>query len=159
MLVLGSMPGFESLKQSRYYAHARNRFWPMMESLLGIPAQSDYEEKIHLLNDAGVGLWDVIASCKREGSLDAGIDVSSEIYNEFEDSLRSRFRVSRICCNGLKAYDSFMRRIMPNLPGDIVARLEVFCLPSTSPANASFKMDDLLLPWSMAFKGLCRPYS
>ena len=83
------MPGTESLYQGRYYAHVRNRFWPLMASMFGFPAESTYEERINSLIDAGIGLWDVIASCRRKGSLDAGIEVSSETYNDFDTLLRT----------------------------------------------------------------------
>ena len=156
VLILGSMPGTESLCQGRYYAHARNRFWPLMSSMFGIPAEFSYEERICSLNDAGIGLWDVIATCKRKGSLDTGICISSEAYNDFNTLLLSYPGISNIYCNGSKAYVSFTKNILPGLNGVVAARLEVFRLPSTSPANASSRLDDLLRSWSAAFNNVHR---
>ena len=149
ILVLGSMPGERSLRQGEYYAHARNRFWPIMEAVLGVPAGAPYGERIRLLNDAGVGLWDVISSCERRGSLDTGIVVPTEIYNDFESLFRSYENLSIICCNGGKAYKTFLRCILPNLDMRIATRLKIAGFPSTSPANATYSFEDIVMAWSM----------
>ena len=74
VLVLGSMPGMASLQAARYYAHPRNRFWPLMGALCGFDPQLDPAQRLARLQQAGVGLWDVIGRCRRRGSLDAAID-------------------------------------------------------------------------------------
>ena len=73
VLVLGSLPGDESLRQAQYYAHPRNAFWKIMGSLLGFDPSLPYGERLSLLNRGGVGLWDVVASGVRPGSLDQHI--------------------------------------------------------------------------------------
>ncbi|HBN52823.1 MAG TPA: DNA-deoxyinosine glycosylase, partial [Stenotrophomonas sp.] len=79
VLVLGSMPGMASLQAARYYAHPRNRFWPLMGALCGFDPQLDYAQRMAGLQAAGVGLWDVIGRCRRRGSLDAAIVRGSEV--------------------------------------------------------------------------------
>ena len=74
LLILGSLPGDASLKAAQYYAHPRNGFWPLIggvvgEDLVALP----YDQRLTRLLAHGVGLWDVIASAERAGSLDAAI--------------------------------------------------------------------------------------
>ena len=82
-LVLGSMPGVASLQKHQYYAHPRNAFWPIMEELFAIEQSRAYEERCAMLSSAGVGVWDVLKSCKRAGSLDSNIETNSEQVNDF----------------------------------------------------------------------------
>ena len=81
VLVLGSMPGAASLQEARYYAHPRNRFWPLMGALCGFDPQLEYARRIENMQRAGIGLWDVIGQCRRRGSLDADIVRGSEVPN------------------------------------------------------------------------------
>jgi len=148
VLVLGSMPGEESLRQGLYYAHPRNRFWPLMETVFGIPAGLTFEERIVRLNDAGIGLWDVLASCSREGSLDANIVTSTECYNDFYNLFNSFPGIVSICCNGLKAYKAFSMHVLLRLDSRLSRKLAVISMPSTSPANARYGLADLVLIWS-----------
>ena len=76
LLILGSLPGQESLRQQQYYAHPRNAFWRVMEAVLGIPTDTPYPQRCQALMDAGIALWDVCASARRPGSLDGAIPVS-----------------------------------------------------------------------------------
>lgn len=74
VLILGSLPGEASLAAGQYYAHARNGFWRLIGAVIGRDlALMDYPARLAALSGAGVGLWDVIASAERSGSLDAAI--------------------------------------------------------------------------------------
>ncbi|PZU11030.1 DNA-deoxyinosine glycosylase [Sphingomonas sp.] len=74
LLILGSLPGEESLRQGRYYAHPTNAFWWLMGEVLGEPLPDfPYEARLDRLQANRIGLWDVIASARREGSLDQAI--------------------------------------------------------------------------------------
>ena len=74
LLVLGSLPGAVSLAEGRYYAHPQNQFWRLIGAVIGRDlAPLAYEARLEGLLDAGVGLWDTVASATREGSLDADI--------------------------------------------------------------------------------------
>ena len=74
VLVLGSLPGEQSLAAARYYAHPRNHFWRLIGSVIGTDlVPLPYEERLRALLGAGVGLWDTIGSATRRGSLDGAI--------------------------------------------------------------------------------------
>ena len=74
LLVLGSFPGRASLHAGQYYGHPQNQFWRLLNEVLEVPLTSiSYAHRLALLQSKGVGLWDVITSAKREGSLDSAI--------------------------------------------------------------------------------------
>jgi TDG/mug DNA glycosylase family protein len=131
-LILGSMPGGMSLRLGRYYAHPQNRFWPFMGELVGARPDLPYEQRIGIVRDAGIALWDVLAQCEREGSLDSAI--RAEVANDFRGFLASHPNLQCVLFNGAKAEQSFRRHVLP-MPGSVPVGLRR--LPSTSPANAS----------------------
>ncbi|WP_269789985.1 DNA-deoxyinosine glycosylase [Stenotrophomonas sp. Iso1] len=152
VLVLGSMPGAISLHASRYYAHPRNRFWPLMATLCGFDAALDYTQRMQYLQHAGVGLWDVIGQCQRSGSLDAAIVRGSEVANPLPALIADLPALEVIACNGGAAHAAFQRWVRPALPVVAVA-LPVLALPSTSPANAAWSLPRLREAW-----GQLRPW-
>ncbi len=158
ILVLGSLPGAESLARQAYYAHPRNRFWPLAEALFGVPLESPYPARLAALNEAGVGLWDVLGRAARKGSLDADIDHRTEEPNDVAGLLRAHPRIATVALNGRKAEAAFARWILPSLPSEQAGRLAVHALPSTSPANARFRLPDLLDAWGVLKEAADNPY-
>ena len=79
ILVLGSMPGAISQKEAEYYAHPRNLFWDCVETAFQIDRNAPYQARLAALNDAHIGLWDVLASCSCKASSDATIRVEKSI--------------------------------------------------------------------------------
>lgn len=147
VLVMGSMPGTRSLEQARYYAHPRNRFWPLMGILCGIDPQAGYPERLAQLQQAGVGLWDVLARCQRQGSLDAAIRRDSIEVVPLLPLLDHLPQLTLIACNGATASQLFQRHLWPWLHQARPA-LAWLALPSTSPANAGWSLDRLQASWS-----------
>ena len=143
VLVLGSMPGIASLQAAQYYAHPRNRFWPLMGVLCGIDATLPYPERVRALNAAGVGVWDVIGQCQRRGSLDADIVRGTEVANALPELIATLPELKLIGCNGGASLQAFQRWVLPRLetPPKLVA------LPSTSPANAAWSLPRLRQAW------------
>lgn len=144
-LVLGSMPGAMSLRTGRYYAHPQNLFWTFMGELVGARPELAYEARVERLRAAGVALWDVIASCQREGSLDSAI--RGEIANDFSGFFARHRRLRAVLFNGAKAEATFLRQV----PADIVpAGVALRRLPSTSPAHRSVTTAEKLAAWREA---------
>lgn len=149
VLILGSMPSEASLAAGAYYAHPRNRFWPMMAALLGRSAPpSAFPERAAMLADAGIALWDVIGSCVREGSLDSAIEALEP--NDIAGFLAERPSICIVCLNGGKSAEVWRRWIVPTLTPAALAGLSVRALPSTSPANARWRFEALLEAWRQA---------
>ena len=141
ILILGSMPGAESLRKQQYYGHPRNQFWRLLGTAIGEDFETlDYAGRLALLEKRGVALWDVLASCVREGSLDA--DISDEEPNPVGKFVRET-GVRAVFLNGGKADAAFRQFIADGLPGGVaVARL-----PSSSPAHAGLTFDEKLEAW------------
>ncbi len=132
LLILGSMPGAESLRLQQYYAHPRNAFWPIICDWLGVSTDASYSERCQSLSAAGIALWDVLASCHRTGSLDSAIELATAQPNDFRSLFATHPQLQKVCCNGATAYKLFVRRVLPTLS----TKPECVQLPSTSPANA-----------------------
>ena len=146
VLVLGTMPSVKSLEAGFYYAHPRNAFWPMMAEILGEARPETIEEKKAMLLRHGVALWDTVASCTREGSLDAamrGIEL-----NDIASLLAAHPAVRLILLNGGEAWRLFCR-----LDPTAYAGRRALRLPSTSPAY-TLGYDKKKALWREALSGL-----
>ncbi|MCQ8128967.1 DNA-deoxyinosine glycosylase [Methylomonas rivi] len=155
ILILGSIPGKASLEAGEYYAHPRNQFWPIMAELLACGPLPDYPSKTRALLDADIALWDVMQSCYRPGSLDAAIEKSSVVANDFKGFLASHPRIRRIFFNGATAEQAFRRLVLPDL------RHSTLCLqrlPSTSPAHAALSLQEKLRCWSVIVPAPSQPH-
>lgn len=144
-LILGSMPGTASLTAGRYYAHPRNAFWPIVAVSFGFDPTLPYDERTAHLTRHGYALWDVLGTCRRNGSLDSAIDRASMQTNDFEHFLVEHPAVIRILFNGGTAEQIFKRHVLSTLSAR--ARLTLHRLPSTSPANASQSFASKLDAW------------
>jgi hypoxanthine-DNA glycosylase len=145
VVILGSMPGRESLQRRQYYAHPRNAFWPIMGTLYGLTG-SGYEEKTRELAEKGVAFWDVLKACFRSGSLDANIDDSTIIVNDFQDFFNRHPKVIHIFFNGAKADAVYRKHVLPRLDSHR-ADLPLTRLPSTSPAHAGMSLEQKARAW------------
>jgi hypoxanthine-DNA glycosylase len=142
VLILGSLPGKESLKQNQYYAHPQNAFWKIMGELIGTVPHQPYEERLHKLTSAHIALWDVLATCERVSSLDTHI--RNEKANDFASFFAQHPHVTQVFFNGAKAEQSFNKFVLriQKLP-----TLNFQRLPSTSPAHAGMRYVEKLQAW------------
>ena len=127
VLILGSIPGAESLRKQQYYANQRNHFWPIIYGIFGQNPDEDYERRKRFLLAKGIALWDVIEKCERSGSLDANI--KNEQPNKIEELLNTHPEIRLVVFNGTKAYDIYRKKIGFE---ENTARIYKL-LPSTSP--------------------------
>lgn len=127
VLILGSMPGKESLRKQQYYAHPRNHFWPIIYAMFGLKPDNPYDKRIHFLLNKGIALWDVIKICEREGSLDHNI--KNEKTNNITELLKLHSNIALVVFNGTKAYDTYRKHI----GFEKVKNITYKRLPSTSP--------------------------
>lgn len=149
LLIVGSMPGAESLRQGQYYAFPRNAFWRITGALFGFDPSAAYGDRLAGLTRAGVALWDVLGRCRREGSLDA--DITDAAPNDLEGLLAKCPGIRLVGCNGGAAHAA-LRRFFPRFPVRVVR------LPSTSPAAAMWSEAEKLAMWRAALGGGGRPH-
>lgn len=145
VLILGTMPGVESLRKQRYYAHPRNLFWPILAEIVGFDANSPYETRAASLVGARIAVWDVLKTCTREGSLDSAIDEASVIPNDFASFFSNHPHIQRLCFNGAKAEALYRGHVQPRVAQP--SGVEYVRLPSTSPANAGIPLADKVRAW------------
>lgn len=139
-LILGSFPSAASLAAGQYYAHRQNQFWRILGALINQPLyQMDYASRWPHVQAAGIAIWDVYATCEREGSLDS--DIRMGVPNDFSQLKILAPQLERICFNGQTA-GKFQR--MLNGMG-----YEVLVLPSTSPAY-TLAFERKLAAWRVA---------
>lgn len=150
ILVLGSMPGLKSLEHQQYYAHPRNAFWLVLAEIFGFDPFLSYANRLARLTAHELALWDVLAQCRRPGSLDSAIEKDSIVCNDFSTFLGKYPGLERICFNGAAAEQLFRRHVLPTL--SVQALPELLRLPSTSPANASMTFAEKLRLWREALQ-------
>ncbi len=146
ILILGSMPGCESLRAVQYYAHPRNAFWKIAGILFQFDSSLPYEERLRCLREAHVALWDTLQQCRRAGSLDTHIRAPRP--NDIPGLLKKCPKICRICCNG-QAAGQYLKKFFPEIG------VEVRVLPSTSPAAAMFTFEQKLQIWRDALTLPC----
>jgi len=143
LVVLGSFPGAASLQAQQYYGHPRNHFWRILGALWERDLLSaSYDERLAAARAHGLGLWDVYASCLREGSLDTAIEAAQP--NDLALLTRLAPGLRAIAHNGGESARSMRVTSALGVP--------VLKLPSTSPANASWSFERKLAAWRAAFE-------
>ncbi|HEY8890205.1 MAG TPA: DNA-deoxyinosine glycosylase [Clostridium sp.] len=141
ILILGTMPGADSLIKQEYYAFERNQFWKIIFSIFGKEIDDNYESKKAVLLNNKIAIWDVLKSCDRKDSSDSNI--KNPVANDFELLFIKYPNLRNIYFNGKKA-ESLYRQLVVNKINE--NNLSLFNLPSTSPANA-VKFDKKANEW------------
>ncbi len=145
VLILGSFPSVKAVADGYYYANPNNRFYQVLSSIFAVDfVNVSWEEKKALLLAKKIALHDAIGYCQILGSSDSKIsDVKPSNIRE----IFANAKIELVICNGAKAYQEYMRFF-----ADI--DINVVQAPSTSPANAKMRLDDLVASWSK----LLRPF-
>ena len=142
LLLLGSLPGDASLAAARYYAHPTNQFWRLLGGAIGEVLQElDYEMRLARLADRHVGLWDVIASANRKGSLDQAIREAQ--LNRIEQLLDDFPTIRAIGFNGGVAASEGRK-----LLGRLSEKIRLIDLPSSSAANTR-SLEEKAAEWAV----------
>ncbi|MGD9612826.1 MAG: DNA-deoxyinosine glycosylase [Kiritimatiellia bacterium] len=149
ILILGTLPSAESIRQGQYYAHPRNAFWPIMGALFGAGREWPYALRLRKLAARGVMLWDVLRAAQRPGSRDAAIHPRRRAANAIPELLARHPEVAAIAFNGGAAEALFRRHVAPAC-GARLAGLKLVRLPSTSPAHAARTPAQKLAAWRAA---------
>ena len=140
ILILGSFPSVKSREQKFFYGHPQNRFWKVISSVFEKDVPITIEEKKIFLLQNNIALWDVVKSCDISGSSD------SSIKNVIPNDLSSILNFSEIKCifvNG-KTAEKYYNKYIRDAIG-----INAICLPSTSPANASWNLERLINSWKI----------
>lgn len=153
VLILGSMPSEASLAAGHYYAHPANRFWSLAAALFPAEREAltseDFEERYRALCRSGVALWDTIGECERTGSLDSAIRALSP--NDIVGLLRRAPGIRLVILNGRKSEAVWKRHALKTVQAEHPG-VQWAAVPSTSPANARLRLDDLIREWQAALK-------
>jgi len=145
VLILGSFPSVKAVAEGYYYANPHNRFYKVMSALfdedfINVPWKS---KRIILLKHH-IALYDAIGHCQILGSSDAKIrDVKPSNIRE----IFAHATIQKVICNGAKAYQEYVRFF-----SDV--KIPVVQVPSTSPANAKMRLDDLVDAWRDAIRDI-----
>lgn len=146
ILLLGTMPGEQSLKLQQYYGHKGNQFWKIIFALFNKPLVHDYEVKKALLLSKCIAVWDVLQHCERKGSADSNIQ--KEMPNDFATFYKQHPQVKQVFFTSTKArdyYDKYVNR---------TPTYNYHLLPSTSSANTWKTFEEKLNEWKLILKYL-----
>ena len=139
ILILGTMPGKESLRLQQYYANRSNRFWKIIAKAADKPLPEDYSKRLNLLDQLHIALWDVYASAERKGSLDSNIKNGEQ--NDVQSLINSNPSIKKVLFNGGKAYKKALDYGCLNVE-----------MPSTSSANTHLTQEELFSIWVKEIK-------
>ncbi|MEA2047905.1 MAG: DNA-deoxyinosine glycosylase [Campylobacterota bacterium] len=132
VLILGSFPSIDSFEKSFYYAHPRNQFWKILQSVTGYPV-NNRNQKIWLLKECRFGLWDMVRSCQRDNSLDSSLE--NEEVNDIATFLELHPSIEKIAFTGKKAEALFKMHFS-------YLDIDTVYLPSPSSAYAKMRMEE-----------------
>ncbi|WP_459129688.1 DNA-deoxyinosine glycosylase [Guggenheimella bovis] len=135
ILILGSFPSVKSRKEGFFYANPQNQFWKILASVFEVEVPLTLEEKKAFLIRFGIALYDTVYACSIEGSSDSSIKdvIPADIH-----SIVKKHGIERIFCNGTKSFELFKR---------YQKGLEATLLTSSSPRNATYRLEDKILLW------------
>jgi len=140
VVILGSFPSRQSLQQHEYYGNPQNHFWKIVEALFQIDCHLPYNVRTSRLTDHKIALWDVVSTCCREGSADA--QIRSPVFNDLQGFFGSCPSLRLVVLNGSTAGRYFTMMKIP-VPVPVVV------LPSTSPANTRFSLNEKIRRWEL----------
>ncbi len=131
-LILGSFPSIKSFEKNFYYAHPSNKFWKILEAVTGYPGNT-MDQKLWLLKECKLGLWDMIRECSRENSLDSNLE--NEEVNDIAGFLEDHPSIQKLAFTGRKSQALYERHFSH-------LEIETVYLPSPSSAYAAMRFEE-----------------
>jgi len=132
ILILGSFPSIKSFEKNFYYAHPSNKFWKILQAVTSYPI-NNLDQKLWLLKECKLGLWDMVAECSRENSLDSSLE--NEEVNDIATFLEEHPSIQKLAFTGKKS-EALFKTHFSHLD------IETVYLPSPSSAYAAMKFED-----------------
>jgi hypoxanthine-DNA glycosylase len=139
ILILGSFPSVKTREYGFFYGHPQNRFWKIMEALFKEDLSGEIEERKKFLLKHKIALYDSIYKCDIIGSSDASI---KNVVPSNLEKIKETAKIEKVFCNGGTSFKYYEKYHAKKL------KIEAEKLPSTSPANARYRLEDLLIEWS-----------
>ncbi len=140
ILILGSLPSVKSREEGFYYGHPQNRFWSVLSSIYNLEIPKIIDEKIEMLINNNIAIWDVIESCDIIGSSDSSI---KNVIPADLSKILNNSNIQNIYANGKTASKLYKKYSEKN------TGIKIIELPSTSPANATYTLDRLIEAWKV----------
>lgn len=140
ILILGSLPSVKSREQGFYYGHPQNRFWKVLSAVCNVKEPKTIEEKQQMLLQNHIAVWDVIDNCDIMGSSDSSI---RNVAAADIPGLLDKTGIQHIYANGKTAAKLYQKYIYAD------TGIAVTALPSTSPANAAYSLERLIVHWNI----------
>lgn len=134
ILILGSFPSVKSRLNNFYYGNPQNKFWKVLASVFNEKVPNSITEKQDLCRKYKIGLWDIIISSDTIGSSDLNLEKSNFLVADIKSLLMKYPKIEKIICNGKLAF-----KLYKKFYSDL--KINVICLPSTSPANPRFDIN------------------
>ncbi|MCQ2966764.1 MAG: DNA-deoxyinosine glycosylase [Alphaproteobacteria bacterium] len=151
VLILGSFPSVKSLEKQMYYGNSRNQFWPIMENIYHCKIKDDEFSRKSFLNEHKIGLWDVLASCDREGSADNKI--TNEVPNDLENFVKQYPNLKKIIINGLSTTTGSLKYFNKyHKNKSWKDSFEIIAVPQTSPMPNKYDLVDKIEMWMKALE-------
>ena len=96
VLILGILPGDESIRLNSYYQNPKNSFWKIMDALF-----DDYNDcdRKNFIFSHHIALWDCMKQAHRQGCMDSGFEDEGE-PNDLNDFLNRYPSIECIVLNG-----------------------------------------------------------
>lgn len=140
ILILGTFPSVKSRENNFYYGHPQNRFWSVLAEILGTETPKSIPEKMRMLIENKIAIWDVVGSCEISNSADTSI---KNVEPNDIGIILENADIKTIYANGKTAEKLYNKYLLKETEKEIIP------LPSTSPANAAFSKERLVKAWEI----------
>ena len=148
VVFVGINPGWQSAQEGHYFATSRNRFWTAFNAARMAEEDLGPSRDMRIL-DYGMGLTDVVKRPTRSMA-----ELRASDFREGAIGLHAKLLkyVPRLVCfNGVSGYKGYAKNTI-GLPPSVtlgvqtscIGKSRVFVLPSTSPANASIGLEEIV---------------